>query len=164
MKKNFCRSVLPLQVIFPFNFTQFKSNNKNFWIWQKCLPISLQNPSQLIFYFMNKKFCRSILPLHWFLNSYFAHFRSIINIFDISIFCPIFFQNIMLQLLFILWKNKVKGAAAPFDFAIYFTSQVHRKEIRKISIFLPIFLQHSMLVFLIEWKKWIKRSGRSIYF
>ena len=114
--------------------------------------------------FMNKIFCRSILPLHWFLNSYFAHFRSIINIFDISIFCPIFFQNIMLQLLFILWKNKVKGAAAPFDFAIYFTSQVHRKEIRKISIFLPIFLQHSMLVFLIEWKKWIKRSGRSKYF
>ena len=119
-EKNFCRSVLPLQVIFPFNFTQFKSNNKNFWIWQKCLPISLQNPSQLIFYFMNKKFCRSILPLHWFLNSYFAHFRSIINIFDISIFLSHFLSKYHVAITFYFMKKQGEGSGRSIWFCNLF--------------------------------------------
>ena len=154
MKKKFCRSVLPLQMIFAFNLTQFKSNNKNFWIWQKCLPISLQNPSQLIFYFMNKKFCRSILPLHWFLNSYFAHFRSIINIFDFSIiFAPFSFK--ISCCIYFLFYEKTRWRERPLHLILQFILHLRsiEKKFVKSQFFCPFFFNIQCLCFWLNEKK-----------
>ena len=58
------------------NLGHFRSIIKNFRKFNFFWAISLQNPTQAIFYIMQKKFCPLLLPLQTIFGFNFAHFWS----------------------------------------------------------------------------------------